>query len=402
MTATTADTPPSYPAARSALRPFDPPAEYSDWREQVGLARVTLPTGVTSWVASRAEDVRFMLADPRFSADAANMTELMPQMRDTPPAFPRMDDPEHARLRRMLTGDFTVKRVAALRPQIAQLVDEFLSGMRATGGPVDLVQAFALPVPSLVISLMLGVPYADHDFFQERSSVMNRLEATPQEKMTASGELFGYLMSLVAQKEKEPGDDLISRLIQQRVASGELDRQGVAMNGMILLFAGHETTANMIGLSVAALLRHPEQAAQLRESTDPAFVGNAVEELLRYLSIAQDMIFRVATEDVILGGQQVRAGDALTANLPAANRDTQVTARPDVLDFDRPIRGRHLAFGHGVHQCLGQNLARAELEIALPALLRAFPTLRLAVPFEEIEFRHDMSAYGVHELPVTW
>ncbi|MBP2324442.1 cytochrome P450 [Kibdelosporangium banguiense] len=392
---------PAFPGTRSQRCPFDPPTQYTQWREAGGLQRVRLWNGHTAWAVSRSEDVKQVLTDPRISADIRRDEHLAPQMQNQPPTFPRMDDPEHARLRRMLTGDFTVKRMQALRPQIENVVNDCLDAMIAKGQPADLVQEYALPVPSLVISLLLGVPYADHEFFQQRSAVMNYAHATPQEKATANKELFGYLMGLVEQKEREPGEDLLSRLLAERVATGELDRAGAAMNGLILLFAGHETTANMIGLSTVTLLRNPEQAARIRDTDDPTVVANAVEELLRYLSIAQDMIFRVATEDIVIGGQLVRAGDALTVSLPAANRDTALFDDPDTLDFDRKTLG-HLAFGHGVHQCLGQNLARAELQIALPALFRRLPELRLAIPFEEVKFRHDMSAYGVHELTIAW
>ncbi|MBB5779287.1 cytochrome P450 [Nonomuraea jabiensis] len=230
---------------------------------------------------------------------------------------------------------------------------------------------------------------------------MNRADASPQEKGEASGALFAYLLGLVERKEREPGDDLISRLLTERVATGQLSREEAAMNGMILLFARHETTANMIGLGTLALLQNPDQAARIRDTDDPAVVANAVEELLRYLSIAQDMIVRVATEDLTIGGHLIRAGEAVTVNLPDANRDTVFLDQPDTVDLARNTRG-HLAFGYGVHQCLGQNLARVELQVALPALLRRLPGLRLAVPLEEVKFRHDKSAYGVHELPVAW
>jgi cytochrome P450 len=393
---------PGYPGVRSARCPFDPPAEYANWREAEGLQQVRLWNGSTAWVVSRFEDVRAALTDPRISADARRFPMLNPGVQNGQPhSFPRMDDPDHARLRRMLTGEFTVKRVAAMRPHIESLVNRFLDEMISKGKPSDLVRDYALPIPSLVISLLLGVPYEDHEFFQEHSATMNRANAPREEKAEASKALFGYLVGLVERKQREPGDDLISRLLAERVATGELSLQDVAMNGMILLFAGHETTANMIGLGVLALLRNPEQAAWIRDTDDPATVANAVEELLRYLSIAQDMILRVASEDLTIGGQLVRAGDILTINLPAANRDPLFLDQPDTFDIHRNTRG-HLAFGYGVHQCLGQSLARLELQIALPALFRRLPSLRLAVPLEEVKLRHEMSAYGVHELPVTW
>ncbi|MEV4364287.1 cytochrome P450 [Nonomuraea sp. NPDC004186] len=390
---------PVFPGIRSQRCPLDPPAEYAGWRQADGLQHVRMWNGHTAWVVTRYEDVRAVLSDPRLSADAQRYPSVLPHTQV--PAFPRMDDPDHARLRRMLTADFTVKRVEAMRPQIHEMAERFIDEMIGKGQPADLVREYALPLPSLVISLLLGVPYDDHEFFQQHSATMNHADASPQDKAQASGALFGYLLGLVEQKEREPGDDLISRLLTERVATGELSREEAAMNGMILLFAGHETTANMIGLGTLALLQHPDQAARIRDTDDPAVVANAVEELLRYLSIAQDMIVRVATEDLTVGGQLVRAGEAVTVNLPAANRDTAFLDQPDTVDLGRNTRG-HLAFGYGIHQCLGQNLARVELQVALPALLRRLPGLRLAVPLEDVKFRHDMSAYGVHELPVAW
>jgi cytochrome P450 len=253
----------------------------------------------------------------------------------------------------------------------------------------------------LVISLILGVPYSDHDFFQKITSTMMNIHTPREEKAQASREFFGYMMELVARKEREPADDLMSRVVHEHVLTGELRRETAAMNGVILLNAGHETTANMISLSVVALLENPEMAARLADCDDPKALAGAVEELLRYLTIVHSLVARVAKEDLELGGQQIRAGEGLVMNLPAGNWDTAFTEAPEKLDLGRQARG-HLAFGHGVHQCLGQILARAELQIALPALLRRLPGLRLAVPMEDIRFRSDMSIYGVHELPVTW
>jgi cytochrome P450 len=312
-----------------------------------------------------------------------------------------MDDPEHARLRRMLTKDFTVKRINAMRPQIEEMANDFIDTMLAKGQPADLVQDYALPIPSLVISLLLGVPYTDHGFFQAITSTMMNMFASQQEKAKASAQFFGYMMDLVARKEREPGDDLISRLIREHVQTGELRRETAAMNGIILLNAGHETTANMIALGTVALLENPETLARIRDTDDPDVIANAVEELLRYLTIVHSLVARVAAEDVEIGGQLVKAGEGLIMNLPAGNWDPGFTERPETLDIDRSVRG-HVAFGYGVHQCIGQTLARAELQIALPTLLRRLPGLRLAVPLEDLRFRNDMSIYGVHALPVSW
>ena len=383
---------PSFPGARSGRCPFNPPAAYAEWREQDGLQKVQLGDGKNAWAISRYEDVRAVLGDTRFSADVMDLGA---------DAFPRMDDPEHARLRRMLTGEFTIKRVEKMRTEIEAMTNEVLDAMVAKGQPAELVHDFALPIPSLVISLLLGVPYEDHPLFQDHASTINQVDATPEEKGAASRALFQYLYSLVLRKQQEPGDDLISRLLADQVAKGELDLQGVAMNGIILLVAGHETTGNMIGLSTLTLLEHPEIATRIRDAEDRVTLANAVEELLRFLTIAQDAVTRVATEDISVGGQLVRTGELVTINLPAANRDSTFLDQPDVLDIDHNVRA-HVAFGYGIHQCLGQNLARLELQIVLPTLLRRLPDLRLAVPLEEIELRENQSVYGVHALPVAW
>jgi cytochrome P450 len=393
---------PVFPGEREARCPFNPPADYAQWREEEGLRQVGW-NGHPVWAVSRYEDIKTALAHPAISAEVLGVLQGRGAHEgpNAPEMFPRMDDPEHARLRRMLTKDFTVKRVNAMRPDIEAMANEFIDKMIAKGQPADLVPDYALPIPSLVISLLLGVPYAEHEFFQRVTFTAMSRTASPEEKEKASREFFGYMMELVARKEREPGDDLMSRIVREHVATGELRRETAAMNGVILLNAGHETTGNMIALGTAALLENPDQAAVLRETDDPNVIANAVEELLRYLTIVHSLIARIATQDVEIGGTLVKAGEGLIMSLPAGNWDPTFTAEPEALDLNRPARG-HLAFGYGVHQCLGQTLARAELQIALPTLLRRLPELRLAVPIEEIRFRNDMSIYGVHSLPVNW
>jgi cytochrome P450 len=397
---TTADLP-VFPGDRDARRPLDPAPEYAEWRETGGLRKVNW-NGDEVWAVSRYEDIAVAMTDPRISAEVAAQQASAEHHGDAmPKVFPRMDDPEHVVLRRMLTKDFTVRRVNALRPEIEKSANEFIDTMVAGGGPADLVQSYALPIPSLVISLLLGVPYSDHQFFQDITGVLMSRTATEHETRQAQGKIFGYLYELVARKESEPDDALISRLIREYLPTGELTRETIAMNSFILLNAGHETTANMIGLGTLALLENPDTLARVRDTDDPKVISSAVEELLRYLTIVHSLVARVAKEDIEIGGTLVRAGEGLIMNLPAANRDPAFLNDPDALDIDRNSRG-HMAFGHGVHQCLGQTLARAELEIALPTLLRRLPNLRLAVPIEQIRFRGDMSIYGVHELPVAW
>jgi cytochrome P450 len=389
----------AFPAARGHC-PFDPAPEYEQARKEDPTCVVSLWDGSRSWLVTRHEDVRAVLGDRRFSSDPANpgfpfFSAGRRELASRSMAFIRMDDPEHAHLRRMLTGDFLVKRVEALRPRIQEMVDDFLDRMTADRTSADLVSEFALPVPSLVICLLLGVPYEDRDLFQRSSEVMLDSRRTVDEIRQASGELLDYLAHLAGEKERNPDDGIISRV----VARGELTREEVAQMSLLLLVAGHETTANMIALSTLALLRNPDQLARLRE--EPQLIKGAVEELLRYLSVVQSGVTRVAVETVELGGRTIQAGDGVVCMLSTANRDDAVFEEGDALDVTRDAR-RHVSFGFGVHQCLGQPLARLELEIALETLLRRLPGLRLAVPFEEIRFRPDMVVYGVDTLPIAW
>jgi cytochrome P450 len=312
-----------------------------------------------------------------------------------PGFFIGMDPPHHTRLRRLLTGQFTVRRMKALEPRIERIVADHLDAMAQAGPPVDLVAAFALPVPSLVICELLGVPYADRERFQRDSSTLLSLEASDGDAGTAWVSMATFLAELVARKRAEPADDLLGGL----VAGGELSDDELVGVALLLLIAGHETTANMLGLGTFALFLHPDQLEALREGR--VDVANAVEELLRYLTVISFGTTRTAVEDVELGGEMIRAGEPVGVYLPTANRDPLRFTSGDDLDLSADAHG-HLAFGHGVHQCLGQQLARIEMRIAYPALLRRFPTLRLAVPADEVPLRSDMAIYGVHRLPVEW
>ncbi|WP_214408837.1 cytochrome P450 [Sphaerisporangium fuscum] len=393
---------PEFPMARAAGCPFDPPPALKEKQQEGPLARVRLWDGSTPWLVTRYADQRALLADPRVSADVTRPGYPSPaRITDSSPiSFILMDDPEHARLRRMVTAPFAIKRVEAMRPGVQKIVDELIDDMLAGPKPVDLVEAFALPVPSLVICRLLGVPYADHDFFQENSKIIIRRDATPEERMAAFGKLSAYLDGLVGEKIAAPADDLLSTLAA-RVEAGELTRKDAAGMGVLLLIAGHETTANMIALGTLALLENPGQLALLRDSGDPKLVVSAVEELLRYLHITHNGRRRVAVEDIEIAGQVIRAGEGLIMANDIANRDPEAFPEPDRLDLTRDAR-HHVAFGFGVHQCLGQPLARMELQVVYSTLYRRIPTLRLATELERIPFKHDGSVYGVYELPVTW
>jgi cytochrome P450 len=290
--------------------------------------------------------------------------------------------------------------VAELRPAVQRIVDDLIDDLLAGPNPVDLVEAFALPVPSLVICELLGVPYADHGFFQDNSKVLIRRSAEPEQRAEGHRALSGYLDDLMGEKLANPGADLLSGLAR-RVNAGELSRQEAAQMGVLLLIAGHETTANMIALGTLALLEHPDQLAVLRDEDDPRVVAGAVEELLRYLNITHNGRRRVALEDIEIAGRTIRAGDGMIMANDIGNRDPDVFPDPDRLDIHRDARN-HMAFGFGVHQCLGQPLARMELQVVYSTLYRRVPTLRRAVDLDRIPFKHDGSVYGVYELPVTW
>ena len=394
---------PTMPAPRSSSCPLDPPAEFARWRDDPGLCQATnLFTGDPAWVVSRYQDIRAALTDPRLSANSLPESVKPPGEEDDMPVFfARTDDPEHNRLRRMLTRDFTVRRAREMAPDIQKLVDGFLDNMIAAGPPSDLVRDFALPVPSLVICLLLGVPYEDHEFFEEASVAGLDVKTTDEHRTASIMTMIGNITELLQRKKAEPGDDLLSRLMNENVANGDINVMTAAMTGWVMLQAGHETTASMLGLGTLVLLKNPDAFAALREG-DSAISLQIVNELLRYLTIVHSgLVDRVATEDFELGGQPIRKGDHVMMNLTAGNYDPVFTEHPERFDIGRNNRG-HLAFGYGIHQCVGQNLARTELQIALTTLARRLPTLRLAVPEEDLEYMNDQAIWRLKELPVTW
>ncbi|MCX5609702.1 MULTISPECIES: cytochrome P450 [unclassified Streptomyces] len=382
--------------------PYHPPAAYEPLREARPLSRVTLFDGRSVWVVTGLAEARTLLADGRLSTDRRNAgfptpTRRFKGLQNRRAALLGFDDPEHNTQRRMLIPSFTLKRTAALRPRIQQTVDRLIDEMVAAGPRAELVAAFALPVPSMVICTLLGVPYEDHEFFEGES---RRLLRGPEsaDVEDARRRLDAYLVDLIGRKRREPGDGLLDELIEQRLETGEIGVGELADLAAILLIAGHETTANMISLGTFTLLRHPEQLAELR--ADPTLMSTAVEELMRFLSIADGML-RVATEDIEIGGVTVRADDGVVFSTSVINRDDSAFEDPDALDWHRPNR-HHVAFGFGIHQCLGQNLARAEMEIALGTLFERLPGLRLAAEPDRIPFKPGDTIQGMVELPVAW
>ncbi len=384
---------------------FDPTAELCEIRESAGVRMTKNAFGMDVYLVTRHDDVKAVLADhtrfsntrpPGFGGVGGALSEA-DQARAQAGNLLANDPPEHHRLRRMLTPEFTLRRINRLEPRVMAIVDEHLDAMAEAGPPTDLVAGFALPIPSLVICELLGVPYADREDFQRRSARQLDLSLSIPERLGLARQGREYMHSLVSRARRTPGDDILGMLVREH--GDELtDDELVGIAGLLLL-AGHETTSNMLGLGVLALLRHPEQLAAVRD--DPAAVGPAVEELLRWLSIVHSGIPRITTTDVEVAGVAIPKGQLVFVSLPSANRDPALVEAPETLDIGRGTAG-HLAFGHGVHHCLGAPLARMEMRIAFPALLRRFPTLTLAEPFEDVEFRSFHFIYGLRSLQVGW
>ena len=369
-----------------------PPDGYAGLRERPGLVRSELPGGDALWLVSRHEDVRAVLTDARFSSNPKH--DGFPQIGKNgtvpdglPGWFVAYDPPDHARFRKALMPEFTLRRIREMRPAVQRVVDARIDELLASGDSADLVARFAQPVPSLVICELLGVPYDDHEYFESRTQTLVTFGSTDAQRDRAAGELLEYLVGMIAEKERHPRADMISRLL----AGGVMSPQELTGAALLLLIAGHETTANSIALGTVLLLLHPEWIGDER----------VVEEVLRYLSIADVVPLRVAVEDVEIGGQLIRAGEGVAPLVAAANHDGTVFPRPGRFDPGRPAKG-HVAFGYGVHQCIGQHLGRVEMEIAFETLFRRVPGLRLSAPVEVLPFKLDSVLFGLHRLPVTW
>ena len=394
-------TAPTLPAARRPGCPFDPPPELLEAREHGPISRYRFPDGHQGWLVTGFDLVRAVMADPRFSSRRELMTHhptIDYSGVEVPPAPPGefllMDEPQHGRYRRPLARRFTARRMRLLTERVAQVTAEHLDAMEEAGPPADLVTAFARPVPAVVICELLGVPYSDRGSFQRQVESFMSGETSDEDLLAAYTATQQYLAELVVAKRAHPTDDVLSDLTDSDLTDEEL--RGMSL---LLLAAGLDTTANMIALGTFALLQNPAQLAALR--TDPALVDGAVEELLRYLTVAKTFL-RTALEDVELGGRTVEAGTTVVLSCHTANRDPERFPDPGVLDLRRR-HGGHLAFGHGPHLCLGQQLARVEMRVAFPALVTRFPTLRLAVPAEEVGLRPETAdVFGVTSLPVTW
>ncbi|WP_431240877.1 cytochrome P450 [Mycolicibacterium aichiense] len=392
--------------SRAAGLPFDPPRESLAFNETAQMGRVRIWDGSTPWLITGYEAIRSLFADSRASVDdrKPGYPHWNEGMQSTVHRRPRSvftsDAEEHTFYRRMLSKPFTYRRVEALRAAVQQITDDHIDAILAGPQPADLVSALALPVPSLVISHLLGVPYEDADFFQEQSNKGMARNASAEDAAKGAGALAKYLKALLEKKMDDPAEDLVSDLAE-RVKDEEISLKEAAQLATGVLIAGHETTAGQLSVSIAALFDNPEQLALLRDTDDPKVVATAVEELLRYCSIIQTGQRRIATEDIEVGGGVIRAGEGIILDVAPANWDARQFPNPDRLKLDRED-GPHVAFGYGRHSCVGGQLARMELQIVLPTLFRRIPTLQPAVPVADLPFKHDALAYGLHELPVTW
>ncbi|MDI2029283.1 cytochrome P450 [Saccharopolyspora sp. TS4A08] len=384
---------------------FGPAAELGEVRDGDGVVRVDSPFGQTGYLVTRFADVRRVLGDPaRFSNARARATSpLEARLSDEEAARLRAggllgyDPPEHSRLRRMLTPEFTVRRMRRLEPRIVEIVEAALDDVERAGKPADLVSRFALPVPSLVICELLGVPYSDRDEFQSISARLLDTSLPADERMAAQHANRDYMAGLVERAQADPGEDMLGMLVREHGSDITTDELvGICS---LLLLAGHETTSNMLGLGTLALLQNPDQLALVRD--DPAMIEPAVEELLRWLSIVHSVAMRMTTEEVEIAGNTIAEGELVMLSIPTANRDASFIDDPETLDITRGVGG-HLAFGHGVHHCLGAPLARMEMRIAFPALLRRFPGLALADPEAQPDFRVFNAVYGLERLELTW
>lgn len=393
---------PAYPMARPD--PLAPPPEFARLREREPVSKVELFDGSTAWLVTSYNLARQVFRDTRFSSNPRKpgfplFSPGSAVVKQQDYSLLRMDLPEHRAHRTMLVPEFSPKRSETYLPVIEATADAAIDAMLAGPRPADLVKDFALTVPSVVICALLGVPYADHEEFHLHSKVRISQTSTPEQVGAANKALMSMLDRLVTAKESEPGDDLISRLMTGDNA-GRLSHDELVMMAVLMLFAGHETTANMMSLSVLTLLRHPEQHAELRQ--DPRLWPAAVEELMRWLSITHVSPGRAATQDVELGGKQIRAGDGMIVPLMAANWDGSAFPEPERFDIHRAGERTQIGFGYGIHQCVGQTLARLELATALRRLTERVPTLRLAAPIAELPFKYEALFYGLYELPVSW
>ena len=379
---------------------LDPVPGLAERQRDEPVSKLEFPFGITAWLVTGYDDVKAVIGDTRtYSNDFSNVVATaggQASAEQDPGGLGFSDPPNHTRLRKALTPEFTVRRLSRLIPRIEQIVEQQLDVMASSGSPVDLVETFAMPIPSLVICELLDVPYPDRADFQRLSGSRFDIFGGAGTGLDAISESLKYMAELVSRQRKEPGDGLLGMLIREH--GDEIDDRELAGLADGLLIGGHETTASMLALGAVLLLEHPDVAERLRTDDDAA--GPTVEEMLRYLTVVQVAFPRFAKHDLELGGKQIKTGEMVLCSLSGANRDPELG--PHMQDFDPNRIAPHLAFGWGAHRCVGAELAKMELRIAYPALLRRFPDLRLDVPAGDVSFHEYSVVHGVDTLPVAW
>jgi len=396
---------PSFPFPGASGGEF--PAELYRLLAEPELTRVMLPSGHPAWLAAHLDHVRAVGADPRFSRALAvqpGAPAIGPISQQLPGSLPiifNLDPPEHTRLRKLVAGAFTQRKMEGHRPTIERIVAKQIQELAETGPPADLVRHFSAVIPGAVICELLGLPAAAGERFRRVAEAMLTVSGRSSEEVSAiRDEMLGYMIKLIADRRAQPGPDLLSALISARDNDDKLSELELIVLCGSLFIAGNQTTANQISNLVLTLLEHPAELAWLRDH--PELLPVAVEELLRFFPKRDGGLqIRIATDDVEIGGVTVRAGDAVLISHTAANRDPATFDEPDRLDLGRPDN-HHVTFGVGAHFCLGAQLARLELQIAIGALLRQFPGLRLAVPAAELAWNDTLTTWALAELMIAW
>lgn len=382
--------------------PFDPPPEYKQFRAEHPITKVKTPRGDTAWLVTKYDDIRKILTDKRFSSDPRTPGFPTYVTGDIPPPpgfFLQADAPDHTRLRAAVTKEFLNASIELLKPRMQEIFDSALDDMLKMTPPVDLGEALAIPVASQVICELIGVPQKDHAFVKEKTDIVLDRSQPPQETENAAVALMTYFDRIITEKEKAPTDDLFGRLIVDTRDTDTVSHQELVGLAALLLLSAYDTMALAISLGTVILLEHPQQLADLMN--DASLADKLVDELVRYLSINHTGLPRAALDDVEIGGQLIRKGDGVLVMINSGNRDEQAFQNPDNFDIHRKERS-HVGFGHGLHKCLGVHYAKAELSIAFLTLFRRVPSLRVAVPIDELTFRDEMVLYGLKKLPVTW
>ena len=398
---------PTFPMQR--VCPFDPSPGFQKARDQGRFIKIKMWNGELAWLATNYDDVQQILISPSFSQEPLRSGYPFPtktratMLMTERPAMNQLDPPSHTKYRRLFARLFAAARMEKMRPRVQAIVDELLAAMLAKGSSGDLYTEFALAVPSRVMAEILGMPLEDQAFFQEMARTRFTYDDDNFEEPLAAGKkVCAYLEDLFIKKEATvtEGDDVISRLITEQIRPGHITRDEAIVHIRQVILASHDTTANMIALGTLLLLTHPDQLELLK--SDPSLAGGAVEEMLRYLTIAQFNSSRVASEDVEIGGQLIKQGEGVIASIAAANRDPEMFDEPDKFDIRRDA-SRHMAFADGIHQCIGQPVARLELQVVFARLFQLMPNLKLGVDLDKIQFTGNSTAvYGLISLPVTW